>query len=228
MAFNTEEINTLSFISALKNDKRKYCDYYISLIKTKHILVFNFCSSGDYNSKIVKIELSFIIFIVALASNALFFNDYIINQIYYDKGSYNFLLHLKHIIISALISYIFFILLRLFALSEGKIIDFKTYKNKANLNKRVKEYNKKLKIQYILYFIFILILLLLLGYYLALFGLIYRYSQKHLILNAIMSLIFLFFVPLLTYLIPMIFRMLGLSNKNEMIYKICLILQLLV
>ena len=36
------EINTVSYQEALENDKRTYFQYYISLIKAKHILIFTF------------------------------------------------------------------------------------------------------------------------------------------------------------------------------------------
>ena len=37
MAFNDEELNDLNYILALRFDKRNYCQYYISLLRTKHI-----------------------------------------------------------------------------------------------------------------------------------------------------------------------------------------------
>jgi hypothetical protein len=55
MAFNDDELNQLSYELALKYDNRTYCEYYSSLIKTKHNLIFSFCYNNDYNSKIIKI-----------------------------------------------------------------------------------------------------------------------------------------------------------------------------
>ena len=46
MEYNDEEINTLDYELALKYDKRTYCQYYISLLKTKHIFLYTF-----YNNK---------------------------------------------------------------------------------------------------------------------------------------------------------------------------------
>ena len=42
MAFNDEEINNLSYKLALKFDKRNYCQFYLSLLKTNHIIFFSF------------------------------------------------------------------------------------------------------------------------------------------------------------------------------------------
>ena len=36
------ELNSLVYEEALKNDKRTFCEYYASLIKTKHILISAF------------------------------------------------------------------------------------------------------------------------------------------------------------------------------------------
>ena len=41
MAFNDEEMNQLSYDLALKYDNRTCCEYYNSLIKTKHNLIFS-------------------------------------------------------------------------------------------------------------------------------------------------------------------------------------------
>ena len=40
----------MDFLLALKYDKRKYCEYYSSLIKKKHNLIFSFFYN-DYNPK---------------------------------------------------------------------------------------------------------------------------------------------------------------------------------
>ena len=54
---NDHELNSLDYKEAIKLDKRTYLQYYWSLIKTKHILIFTFLPTKDYNSYIIKIEL---------------------------------------------------------------------------------------------------------------------------------------------------------------------------
>ena len=46
-SLNDEELNSLDYEEARKKDKRTYCQYYISLIKTKHILIFTFCNNKN-------------------------------------------------------------------------------------------------------------------------------------------------------------------------------------
>jgi len=48
--YNDYEINSLSYREALKKDKRKYFEYYFSLLRKKHTLIFTFYTSNDYNS----------------------------------------------------------------------------------------------------------------------------------------------------------------------------------
>ena len=57
--FSDIEINLLTYKEARKYDKRTYLQYYISLIKTKHILIFSFYNINDYNSQFIKIYVIF-------------------------------------------------------------------------------------------------------------------------------------------------------------------------
>ena len=60
MEYIDDEINSFRYELALQYDKRSYCQYYISLIKTQHDLIFAFCYNKDYNSRIIKFDLFFI------------------------------------------------------------------------------------------------------------------------------------------------------------------------
>ena len=42
LEYNDNELNNLTYDLALKIDKRNYCNYYISLLKTKHPIFFTF------------------------------------------------------------------------------------------------------------------------------------------------------------------------------------------
>ena len=64
----------MDFLLALKYDKRKYCEYYSSLIKKKHNLIFSFLYN-DYNPKIIKLDLLFFSFVTDFSLNALFLDD---------------------------------------------------------------------------------------------------------------------------------------------------------
>ena len=83
------EMNFLEYEEALKLDKRNFFQYYISLIKYNHPIMFSIGIYNDYNSRIIKIFLFFFSFSSDLTINALFFNDDTMHKIYQDKGQYN-------------------------------------------------------------------------------------------------------------------------------------------
>ena len=219
MEYNDEEKNNLNYELALRYDKRTYFEYYLSLLKTKHPFIFSFCYSKDYNSKIIKLDLFFISFIMNYVINALFFNDNTMHKIYEDEGSFNFLYQLPQIIYSSLISNILDNLLKLLALSEDNILDYKNNKNKQNLKERTNAVITKLNIKFILYFIISFIFLLFFWYYLSIFCAIYRNTQYHLIKDTLISFVLSLIYPFGIYLLPGIFRIQALSNhKNNNIY----------
>ena len=52
LKYNDNELNSLEYLKALEYDKRTYIQYYLSLLRTKHLLIFSFyINNKDYNSK---------------------------------------------------------------------------------------------------------------------------------------------------------------------------------
>jgi hypothetical protein len=168
MSYNDQELNNLEYELVLKYDNRTFYEYYISLIKTKHLLIFSFCYNNDYNSKIIKLDLFFLTFIIYFAINALFFNDDTMHKILEEKGKYSIIYQLPQIIYSSLISSVLISLLKFLALSENDITTFKNNKTIDNLEQRHTDLKNKLFIKFISFFIIGLILLLFFCYYLSL------------------------------------------------------------
>ena len=217
MAYNDEELNNLKYQLALKYDHRTYCEYYISLLRTKHIILFTFFNNTDYNSKLIKI-------------NTLFFNDNTMHQIYEDEGSFNFVYQLPQIAYSSLISAVINILLKMLALSQGLILDFKQKKEKKDLEKTKKSLEDKIKGKFILYFLFSSIFLLFFLYYISMFCAIYVNTQLHLIKDTLISFGLSLIYPFGLNLIPGIFRIPSLSNqknKRSYLYNLSKIVQMI-
>ena len=230
MSFNDEELNNLSYKSARKFDKRNYCEYCLSLLKTKHVIIFSFFYSNDYNAKIVKIDLFYISFVTRFTINAIFFNDNTMHKIYEDGGDFNLVYQIPQIAYSSLISFVLDIFLKLLALSEGNILVFKQKKSKKDLNKRAKGLYKLLNIKFGVYFIVSTILLLFFWYYLAMFCAIYRNTQYHLIKDTLISFGLSLIYPIGILSLPGIFRIPALSKHKRdrnLLYNISLILQML-
>ena len=217
MEYNDSEKNDLSYDLALKNDKRTYCQYYLSLIMTKHPLFFSFYNGNnkDYNSRIVKIDLFFIKFTLDFTVNALFYNDNTMHKIYEDEGSFDFIYQLPKIIYSSLISIVLSIVLKFLSLSEESILDYKKDKNKKDLNERTKHLKDKVICKYFFYFFISLIFLLSFWYYLSMFCAIYKKTQYHLIKDTLISFGLSLVYPFIINLLPGFFRIPALSNSKN-------------
>ena len=230
MEYNEDEINTLEFHLALLFDKRSYCQYYISLLRTKHNFIFSFCHNNDYNSKIIKIDLFFIGFTIYYTVNALFYSEGTLHNIYVSNGSFNIEYQLPKIVYSSLISMVLNTVLKLLALSNSGILEFKQNKSKIDVNERGEELKNKLRIKFLLFFTISFIFLLFFWYYISMFGAIYRNTQLHLLKDTLVSFALSLLYPFGIYLIPGFFRIPALSEpkkKRQCLYRISRLLQIL-
>ena len=126
---NYYELNNLSYNAAIAYDKRTFFQYYCSLLKMKHILLFTFFPSNDYNLLTLKIILFLISFSLFLCVNTIFFTDNTMHRIYIDYGDYNFIYNIPQIIFSTIISSIITMILKLLSLSEKNLLIIKQEKN---------------------------------------------------------------------------------------------------
>ena len=230
MKYNIDEMNDLSYNLALNYDKRTFCQYYISLIKVKHNLLFSFYNYDDYNSRIIKIDLFFIGFIMDYVVNALIFNDEAMHKIYEDKGIFDWDTQIPISIYSFLISAILNFPLSLLGLSNDNIIAFKQNLKNIGIQKRSKKLIFCLKLKLILYFFISFIFLLIFWYYISMFGIIYKNTQYHLLKDTLISFIISMIEPFLIYLLPGFFRIPSLSNpkkKRKCLYNFSKIFQLI-
>ena len=181
-------------------------------------------------SRIIKIDLFFIGFIINYTVNALFFNDDTMHKIYESEGSFDFIYQLPQIIYSSLITAVLNTLLKILALSSNAIIALKSNKSTINIIQRGKNLISRLKAKFILFFILGFIFLLFFWYYLSMFCTIYRNTQIHLIKDTLISFALSFLSPFGIYLLPGIFRIPALANPKEKriyLYNLSKILQML-
>ena len=111
---NDYEINNLKYKEAIKIDKRSILNYYISLLKRKHIILFSFIPMIDYNLVSIKISLFWLSFSTFFAINGFFFNDDTMHTIYKEEINYNFISHVSIITCSSIISFAINILFKQF------------------------------------------------------------------------------------------------------------------
>ena len=179
--YNDYEMNSFSYEKAIKYDKRTFFKYYISLIRTKQLLIFPFCPMEDYNSRIVKIDLFFLAFCIYSFINCLFFDEKTIHKIYEDEGIYNFIYLIPHILYSFIISHTLFTITKYFSLSEKNISEIKAEKS-LDISYDISDKAKRcIKIKYICFYCLSILFLLFFWYYLSSFGAVYQNTQIYLI-----------------------------------------------
>ena len=227
LIYNDYEINLFSYEKAIKLDKRTFCTYYISLIRTKQIIIFSFCPMSDYNSRIVKIDLFFLSFCIYSFINCLFFDEKTIHKIYEDEGIYNFIYLIPYILYSFIISHTLFTVIKYFSLSEKNISEIKLEKS-IDISYEIRDKAQRcIKIKYICFYCLSILLLSFFWYYLSSFGAVYQNTQIYLIKNILISFAFSMMYPLLINLVPSFFRIYALSHDNIRLYKLSRIIQFL-
>ena len=221
LQFYDSELNSLSYRLALIFDKRTYIHYYISLLKTKHPIIFSFIPNKDYNIIIVKISILLLSFAIYFAINTLFFNDSVIHQIYESKGKYNINGQIPKIIYSFIISHIICLLLKYFSLPERQLLILKYETTLKDVNYEADKINRCFFIKYIIFYIVGLLFLILFWYYLSSFCAVFRNSQKYPFINTLISILLSLVYPFLISLFPGIFRIHSLNKEtnHEFLYK---------
>ena len=224
--YNDYELNNLSYKKALKIDKRTYFQYYLSLLRVKHILIFSFYTYTDFNSKFIKIILFLFSFSLSFSTNALFFNDTTLHKIYEDQGEYNFIYQIPNILYSTIISSLINIIIKYLSLTEKSILNIKKKKN--ILKGKIYKTLKNLSIKLIIFFILIFIFLIFFWFYLTCFCGIYKNSQIHLIKDTLSSFGLSFLYPFILNLLPGILRIPSIKTKNrECLFNLSKLLQLI-
>ena len=217
-----KELNYLEYKYALKYDKRTFVQFYLSLLRCNHLLFFSFCPNFDFNSKIIKMYLFFLNFATYFFVNALFFTDNTINE------GFTLLGNLPQTIYSSIISAIINEIIKFLALTENSFIEYRNKAKKKTIIVYASNLIKNFKIKFALFFILNIILLGCFWIYLSCFSAVYHNTQLHLIKDTFISFGTSFISPMGLYLLPGIFRIPSLKNKNRKImYGINQILQLL-
>ena len=222
LRYNNTELNMLSYRDAIKYDHRSFMNFYISVLKTKHILISIF-DKRDYNSFIIKVYLFSFSFSTCYGVNALFFDDDTMHDIYYQRGEYNFMEQAPQIIYSFILSYILDNLFNFLALSEDEALNLKHERIISRLDRMQIEIINSYQTKFLIFFILSFILLVFFWYYIACFCAVYANTQIHLLTDTLISFGTSLLTPLAIYLAASVFRILALRSKNktnEMIYTL--------
>ena len=217
---NDQELNSLDYNEALEYDKRTYFQYYISLLRKKHLILFTFIPTNDYNLISLKISLFLVSFSLYLCINAFFFNDDTMHKIYKDSGAYNILYQIPQILYSSVISSIINLILKTLSLSEKDILKIKEEKDLKTTVMKSKNIEKCIKIKFVIFFIISLLLMLFFWYFISCFCAVYNNTQIILFKDTLISFALSMLYPFGLNLLPGIFRIPSLRAEKK--DKICL------
>ena len=210
---NDYELNSLGYEMALIYDKRTFTQYYFSLLKKKNLILFTFTPMNDYNLITLKISLFLLSFSLYFTINGFFFSDKTMHRIYlfYEDLIYQ----IPYIIYSSVASSLINIILKLFSLSEKDILTIKQEEKYKLAMQKAKGVKKCLIIKFFIFFLLSSILLLFFWYFISCFCGIYINTQIILIEDTLLSFGISMIYPFLLNLIPGIFRISALRDKNR-------------
>jgi len=228
--FNIFELNTLDYKEAILYDKRTFCDYYLSLLKIKHPLIFSFCPIQDYNTIIIKLCISILSFSVSYFLNFIFFDEKTIHKIYKDEGKYDFIYFIPKISISFGVSHFVFILIKFIFLSERNLLNIKKQKTINSAQEIASNEKRNLIIKYTLFFIIGIIFLSFFWMLLSSFGAVYQNTQIIVFENTLICLGISLAYPFFINILPCILRIPSLNSESKdqsCLYNLSKFLQIL-
>ena len=228
--YNDYEKNTFSYNNAILNDRRTCCQYYLSLIKTKHPILFAFGPIKDYNSRVIKICILFLFFSFCYAINFSFVDEEMIHKIYEEYGGYKIMHYISYISISFAGAHILYIIMKLIFLPERNISEIRQKSSLYLANETAKKSKTCLKIKYFIFFLLGLVFLLIFWYVMSSFGAVYQNTQIYIFENALISFAISLIYPFFINIFPCIFRIPAIYSKNKnrgCMYNFGLILQYL-
>ena len=223
------ETNMLTYLEAKNKDKRGFFGFYISFLKTRHLIICIF--TNDYNSLIIKIAFVVFVFGISLGVNTFFFTDEAIQKIYQEGENYNIsksiTYHITSIILSTLITSVIKSLMFLLIFTDVAILELKEESiipNEDKINKVLIKVTSKSS----LFFIINFVALTLCWVYAGTFCTIFKNTQIFLIINAAISFCGVLILPFLYCFLPAVLRMIALNGgNNSCLYKVSQIFELI-
>ena len=205
----------MDYETALIYDKREYWQYYISLLKQKHLIILVFISNDDYNVFLLKLSLFILSIALFFALNTLFFRDSTMRYIFTNQGRYNFLYKIPKVLYSTLISSVMTYILKILSLSQNDLIKIKKESDRSKAKKMAADSKKCLTIKLYIFFIIGVCLIIFCWYYTTAFAAVYPNTQMHLIKDTLISFGISMIYPFVINIMPGLFRIPSLKAKNK-------------
>jgi hypothetical protein len=202
-------MDSYEYSIAKEKENRKLLNMFISSLTKREIYLFSFINEG--NISIIKIALLIFTLINYIATNTFFITEKNVHQVYLDHGKYNFGYQFKYIMASVILSSVFLYIGKYLCTIRGSSKDI---------------YNSlELKIWILLgitapLFIFYWI-------YVGSVTSVYINTNRHLLINIILTFIFASIFECLLAIISTILRYFGLKKEKSLLYKMSQIINYL-
>ena len=228
-SYNDHELNDLEYELAKENDKRTYLQYYWSLLKKKHLILFTFLPAEDYNLLTIKISLFIISFSLYFTINGFFFTDESMHNVYKYNGAFKFIYQIPQILYSTIVSAFINLILKKLSLSEKNILEIKRETDEKKAKKKSRTIENCLKIKFIVFFSLCILFMSFFWYFITCFCSVYKNTQLILIKDTLISFGISMLYPLGLNLLPGMLRIPALRAKTDrkLLYKISLIIALI-
>ena len=215
------EMNFMPYSEAVLKDKRSFFQYYVSLLKSRHLIISIFIN--DYNSILIKISFVLLIFGICIGVNTIFFNDESVQRIYLKKGGYsiveNITSHMMPIMIAAIAASFVKSITAIFIYTDKTILKLKEKEEKEK-DERMNATLIKVTSRSMLLFIITFIILSIFWVYVGSICAIYHNSQIYLIVNGCISFVVVLLLPFLYNFLTALLRTSAIKGKNsECLYK---------
>ena len=217
---NDQELNSLNYKIAVYVDKRTYFQYYWSLLKKKHLILFTILPANDYNLYSLKLALFLLSFSLYFTINGFFFSDSTMHKINEGGG---IIFQIPQILYSSIISAVINMILKILSLSEKDILLLKQENNIKKFKRDSIHIKKCIIFKFIIFFVISNLLLLFFWYFISCFCAVYKNTQIILLKDTMISFALSMLYPLGLNLLPGFFRIPALKDKkmkSEYMYKL--------
>ena len=215
-------MNKYSYKNGIKNDKRPFTIIFIDILTDKILLLKGIIIKSPFHLRSLNISLFFLHLSIIFTLNGLFYTDQIISEKYHNNGL-SLLTNFFKSFLSSLINVVIFSILNKLSDYIGKLYTLLNEYNDYNIYTIITyKFIQKMKKQFIIYFIIIILLTLLFLYYITLFCIIYKGSQKSWIEGAFISFLISNIFEIILCLLATTLRKISLTRKNQLLYNIYL------
>ena len=219
-------IDDMEYDDAIVKDNRKFCEFFIEVLKEKQIIANTFITSDPLKTRSMKIMLFVLNIMLYFVVNGLFFSESYISEVYNLEGEEGFFdffpRSINRFFYTTIVSIIATFIADFFFVEEKKIRGiFKREKDDhIVLKEQIVSLINTLRISYLSFIIIVFFILLVSFYYLLCFNYVFRYTQIEWIKSSIVIMIIMQIISFLQCLLETILRFISFSCKSEKIYKI--------